>query len=127
MNSSETVPRRKETPISAQLQKKVYRLQAQIAKVLANPLRLEILHCLEEGELPFGVLLDRVKVSKANLSQHLAIMRAAGIVIDRREGNTTYYRLVHADILKACRCLAEALRRRLSSEAEVALWRPRAS
>jgi DNA-binding transcriptional ArsR family regulator len=103
------------------LDKKVFRLQAQIAKALAHPLRLEILNRLSNGEVPFGKVHAHLKVSKPNLSQHLAIMRRAGIVIDRREGNTTYYRLAYPEILNACRCLAEVLHRHLSSEAKLAM------
>jgi putative ABC transport system permease protein len=65
----------------------LFRLQAEIAKALAHPLRLEILHCLGDGELAFGSLQHQLRVSKSNLSQHLAIMRGAGIVvIDRSAG-----------------------------------------
>jgi ArsR family transcriptional regulator len=106
--------------VAVQLDKNVYRLQAQIAKALAHPLRLEILHCLGDSELAFGRLQHQVKVSKSNLSQHLAIMRGAGIVIDRREGNVTFYRLVDHEILQACRCLAGVLRRHLSRGARLA-------
>jgi ArsR family transcriptional regulator len=106
--------------------KGLFRLQAEIAKALAHPLRLEILTCLREGELPFGELQAQVKVSKPNLSQHLAVMRRAGIVIDRRVGNTTCYRLAYPGILKACRCLAETLHSHLSRGARLAVaTRPR--
>jgi len=100
--------------------KGLFRLQAEIAKALAHPLRLEILTCLHARELPFGKLQAQVGVSKPNLSQHLAIMRRAGIVIDRRIGKTTYYRLVDHEILQACRCLAGVLRRHLSRGARMA-------
>jgi DNA-binding transcriptional ArsR family regulator len=103
------------------LDKRIYRLQAQIAKALAHPLRLEILNCLGDGEVLFGKLQGEVNVSKANLSQHLAIMRRAGIVIDRREGNTTVYRLAYPEIRNTCRCLAEVLHRHLSSGAKLAM------
>ena len=104
----------------ASLDRKVYRLQAEIAQALAHPLRLEILKRLEKGEVPFGKIQAQVNVSKANLSQHLAIMRRAGILIDRREGNTTYYRLAYPEILRACRCLAEVLHQHLSTGAKLA-------
>ncbi len=105
--------------VAVQLDKRVYRLQAQIAKALAHPLRLEIVHCLGDGELPFGVLRQHVKASKANLSQHLAIMRGVGLVIDRRVGNTTHYRLAYPGILKACRFLGETLHSHLSHGARL--------
>jgi len=112
--------------VTVQLDKKVYRLQAQIAKALAHPLRLEIVHCMGNGELPFRVLQRQVKVAKANLSQHLAIMRGAGIVVDRRVGNTTHYRLAYPGILKACQSLAETLHSHLSEGARLAVAaRPR--
>jgi len=112
--------------MSVQLDKRLYRLQAEIAKALAHPLRLEILNSLGASELPFGVLQAQLKASKPNLSQHLAIMRRAGLVIDRRVGNSTYYRLAYPGILKACRSLAETLHSHLSRGAQlVVTTRPR--
>ena len=106
--------------VTGPFNRKLYRLQAQIAKALAHPLRLEILDRLGEGEVSFGALQEQLRVLKPNLSQHLGIMRGAGIVIDRRAGSTTYYRLAYPEILDACRSLAETVHSHLSGGARLA-------
>jgi ArsR family transcriptional regulator len=49
-----------------------------------------------------GEMLKIMKVPKANLSQHLSILRQKGIVLTRREGTNIYYRLAHPKITEAC-------------------------
>lgn len=62
--------------------------------ILANRRRLVILYNLViEGELPVGELVRRLNIAQSALSQHLALMRAAGIVSTRRDGTTIYYSL----------------------------------
>ena len=64
----------------------LYRMQAEIAKTLGHPLRLRILNLIGGREVAYGALLDDLGVSRANLSQHLAILRKAGIVSVPRLG-----------------------------------------
>jgi ArsR family transcriptional regulator, virulence genes transcriptional regulator len=71
---------------------------------LANEHRLAILCELVEGERPVGKLVDAVGLTQSALSQHLAKLRAAGIVATRRDAQTIYYRLASeaaANIMKA--------------------------
>ncbi len=60
---------------------------------LANEHRLAILCQLVEGERSVGKLVDAVGLTQSALSQHLAKLRAAGIVATRRDAQTIYYRL----------------------------------
>ncbi|MEW6167648.1 MAG: metalloregulator ArsR/SmtB family transcription factor [Pseudomonadota bacterium] len=64
---------------------------AALLKSLANPHRLAILCVLGEGELSVGALNERVPLSQSALSQHLAVLRAEGLVSTRRESQTIYY------------------------------------
>ena len=77
-------------PRSADLE--LYRMQAEIAKVLASAIRLRVLDVIGNRELAFGALVDDLGVTKANLSQHLAVLRRAGVAAVRREGQHVYYR-----------------------------------
>ncbi|MCP5410614.1 MAG: winged helix-turn-helix transcriptional regulator [Alphaproteobacteria bacterium] len=62
--------------------------------LLANDRRLMILCELKQaGEMPVGALADAVGLSQSALSQHLARLRADGLVETRREGQTIHYRL----------------------------------
>ena len=58
---------------------------------MGNPKRLLIMNHLVAGELSVGVLAKKVKLSQSSLSQHLAKLRAFGLVDTRREGQTIYY------------------------------------
>jgi ArsR family transcriptional regulator len=81
---------------------KIFELQADICLALANPKRLQILSLLKNGEMSVGEMVRTMKVPKANLSQHLSILRQKGIVLARREGTNIYYRIGHPKITEAC-------------------------
>lgn len=66
---------------------------ARLLKALANPNRLLILCTLSEGELSVGELNRKVDLSQSALSQHLAVLRADGLVATRREAQTIHYSL----------------------------------
>lgn len=95
----------------------LYRMQAEIAKVLAHPVRLRILNRIGAGEVANGALLDDLGVSKTNLSQHLAILRRAGIVSVRREGPHVHYRLTLPEIKELCSAMRDILAKHLTQNA----------
>lgn len=66
---------------------------ARLLTALANERRLAILCALTEGERSVGQLVEAVGLTQSALSQHLAKLRAAGIVATRRDAQTIYYRL----------------------------------
>jgi DNA-binding transcriptional ArsR family regulator len=66
-----------------------------------------------------GRLADRLAVAQPNVSQHLALMRAAGVVVAERDGREIRYRLADPDIIAACRLMRAALQRRLTRLAEL--------
>ncbi|HKF50504.1 MAG TPA: metalloregulator ArsR/SmtB family transcription factor [Terracidiphilus sp.] len=65
--------------------------KAGIFQALAHPTRIAILDLLREGELPVRGFADRLKLEQANLSQHLAILRAKQLVSTRKAGNQVFY------------------------------------
>jgi DNA-binding transcriptional ArsR family regulator len=81
------------------------RRSAVVAKALGDPKRLCVLESLADGEASVGELATRVSCQVPNMSQHLSVLRSAGLVTTRREGNTVYYRLVDPKILEACQLL----------------------
>jgi len=64
-------------------------------RVLAHPQRLRICELLGRGRFSVGQLAERLGTSQNAVSQHLAIMRAHGIVAPRRDGRSVYYRIIH--------------------------------
>lgn len=89
--------------------KTLFHLHAEICKTLSNAKRLEMLNILRDGEMSFGEVVNKMKISKANVSQHLAIMRKAGILDTRREGVIIYYRIPNSKVIKACDLMREVL------------------
>ncbi|NKE70149.1 ArsR/SmtB family transcription factor [Candidatus Manganitrophus noduliformans] len=91
------------------LEDQVYRLHADICQTLANSKRLKIINILREKEVSAAEILSILQVPKANLSQHMTVLRQKGIVVARREGNTVCYRLARPKILKAFDLMREVL------------------
>ncbi len=69
------------------------RFKAEVFQALAHPTRIHIAECLQDAELSVGVLLERVGIEPANLSQHLAVLRAKGLVVNRKVGTQVFYAL----------------------------------
>ncbi len=81
---------------------------AQLLKLLGNEKRLLILCFLaDRGEMPVGEIVDAVKLSQSALSQHLAKLRADGLVAFRRNSQTLYYRVGDQRALRVLRVLKE--------------------
>lgn len=91
------------------MDKRIFQLHAQLCATMANPIRLEIIDLLRDGERSVGELAAGAETSQANMSQHLNVMRQRGIVDTRREGVTIYYRLTNPKMLKAFDILREIL------------------
>lgn len=71
---------------------------AGLLRALSNEARLLVLCRLGQGEMPVGALIDAVGLSQSALSQHLAKLRADGLVATRREGQTIFYRIADARV-----------------------------
>jgi len=89
-------------------------LQAEVLKTLANPRRLEIIHRLAQGPCEVGRLAEEIGASQPNISQHLSVLRAAGIVDAERDGREVRYRLTDPDVVVACSIMRGVLQRRLT-------------
>jgi len=96
--------------------KQVFNLQAEICKTLANPKRLEIIYALKEGELAAGELVKRLGIPKANVSQHLAILRQRRVVVSRRDGVNIYYSIANPKIVQACALMREMLMEQIKED-----------
>ena len=87
-----------------------YERTAVIGRAMADPKRLCVLESLADGELSVSDLSARVRCQVPNMSQHLAVLRSAGLVATRREGTTVYYRLTDPRILEAYQLLQSIAR-----------------
>ena len=89
--------------------KSLYEMQAEICKTLTNPKRIEILNTLKNEEKTVTELVNALGASKANVSQHLAVMRHKGILTTRRDGVNIYYRVANPKVIDACALMKEVL------------------
>jgi len=71
---------------------------AEVGRALANPHRLEILDLLSQGERTVEDLAREVGTTISNISQHLHVLRGAGLVISRKEGQFVHYQLTGEDV-----------------------------
>lgn len=86
-----------------------YRLRAQVVKAMAHPSRLIMLDALADGEKCVCELQKLVGSDISTVSKHLSLMKAAGIVTDRKEGLNVYYRLKVPCILRFFDCVEAVL------------------
>jgi DNA-binding transcriptional ArsR family regulator len=91
----------------------VFRQQARVLKALANESRLKIVDRLSRGECSVGELTDLIGSDHTTVSKHLALLRAHGIVLDRREGNIVYYTLLTPCVTNFFACAAQVLKERV--------------
>jgi ArsR family transcriptional regulator len=95
-------------------------LQAEVCRTLSHPARIAIVHLLADGPREVGRLARDLDISQPNASQHLAVMRNAGLVDAEREGREVHYRLSDPQIVEACRLMAAVLRRHYQRRAALA-------
>jgi len=72
---------------------KLFSIQEEMFKILANQKRLEIIQLLGGRELSVSQMVEMLGLPQSNLSQHLAVLRQTKVVSSRRDGQTIYYQL----------------------------------
>jgi rhodanese-related sulfurtransferase/DNA-binding transcriptional ArsR family regulator len=97
----------------------LYAQFAEVAKALSNGHRLEILELLAQGERSVEALAERAGLSIANASQHLRLMRQAGLLASRRDGKHILYRLSDPAVLDLVAALHRVAERNLADVREV--------
>jgi ArsR family transcriptional regulator len=86
----------------------LYQLKADFFKTLGHPARIRVLELLSVREHAVAELLPEVGIEAAHLSQQLAVLRRAGLVLTRKEGSTVYYSLTSphiAELLAVARAI----------------------
>jgi len=99
--------------------KTLFELQSEVCKTLASAKRLEIINALKEGEKTVGELVNILGVPKANVSQHLAVMRHKGILKSRREGVNIYYCIANPKVIQACMLMREVLTEQMKEKSRL--------
>lgn len=87
----------------------MFDLHSELLKALAHPRRLEIVQLLRDQELCVSDIYEMLDLPQANISQHLMILRDAGVVTTIRDGKQVIYKLAHPKIIQASDLLREVL------------------
>ena len=91
--------------------------KAQVFQALAHPTRVAVVEALRDGEMSAGALQAHLQVEQANLSQHLAVLRARQIVVSRKAGNQVYYTLRDPVLIQVLDLLKQYFNAHLSETA----------
>jgi ArsR family transcriptional regulator len=83
---------------------------AAVARALSDPKRLCVLETLASGERSVSELSRDVGCQVPNMSQHLGVLRSAGLVSTRREGTTVYYSLTDHKVIEAYQLIQDLSR-----------------
>ena len=83
---------------SAKLSTPLYTLKAEFFKTLGHPARIQILELLVQGERSVGELQTEVGLEGSHISQQLAVLRRAGVVEFRKQGNSVIYSMASPDM-----------------------------
>jgi len=89
---------------------------AEVLKAMADPTRLKILHCLNQGERCVSDILEVVGGSQANVSKHLSVLKRAGLVDSRRNGLNVFYHITDEGVFTICRNVCDSLELRIDRE-----------
>lgn len=94
----------------------LYEMQANICHALSHPIRLCILDLLSKEEMTSTQLLEILEIPKANLSQHISVLKEAGVLKTRKEGTFQFLSLAIPKIKDACQLVRSILLDRLNEE-----------
>ena len=95
----------------------LFKKQAEIARVIAHPLRIAILDFLKDGEQCVCDIAEYVGSERSNVSRHLSVMVNAGVLGSRKEGLNVIYKLKTPCILECFSCITTCLKQQ-AREAE---------
>ena len=98
----------------------IYEMQAEICLALAHPVRLEILDLISDGEKNSSQLLEILHIPKANLSQHLSVLKDAGLIKSRRESQFQYFQIAIPQIKDACSLVKKVLHEKMRGQERIA-------
>ena len=93
----------------------IHSAQSSLCRIFTHPARIEILEALGGGERSVSELARLTKLAQPTVSQHLAVLRHAGVVTTRRAGTTVHYAVGDARIMEACHLLRSVLLERMES------------
>ena len=105
---------------TSKMNKKIYEMRARILKAMAHPSRLMMIDAMNEGgEICVCDLVELIGSDQSTVSKHLSILRQAGLVDDRKEGQRSYYRLVRPCVMNFFQCVEQVMEENLKTQQEI--------
>ncbi|KAE8763806.1 metalloregulator ArsR/SmtB family transcription factor [Georgenia thermotolerans] len=98
--SRRPLPHRSDLPVPdrAAIATPIYEIKAELFKALGHPVRIRTLELLAEADRPVSALLTDIGIEASHLSQHLGVLRRAGVVTKSRRGNVVTYTLADPSV-----------------------------
>ena len=103
----------KPDPVPHPLPEPLIELVAQRFRVLGEPMRIKLLDRLRDGEATVNELRDALGASQQNISKHLGILHAAGMVSRTKHGNQAVYSISDPSVFELCDQVCGGVRRQL--------------
>ncbi|MFI0717552.1 ArsR/SmtB family transcription factor [Streptomyces sp. NPDC021224] len=97
----------------------LYQLKAEFFKTLGHPVRIRVLELLSEREHSVAEMLPEVGIEPSHLSQQLAVLRRANLVVTRKEGSNVHYSLTSPHVAELLRVARTILSGVLAGQAEL--------
>jgi len=85
-------------------------------RALSEPMRLRLLNLLMGGEMTVGQLVEAIGSSQANVSKHLSVLRAAGMIAMRKEGLSSFCFIADPIVNELCEMMCSRLREEMGNK-----------
>jgi DNA-binding transcriptional ArsR family regulator len=92
------------------------KMAAEVFKAMGQPIRLQIIEMLHSNEMQVGRIADQLGTDASNVSKHLSLLRKQGLVVDRKEGPSIFYRGTIPHLMGFMWCVEKSVRQRLDAK-----------
>jgi len=113
-------PSRKRSAASSDELAPVFDAVAEYFGLLAEPTRLAILHTICNDERTVSAIVEATGATQTNVSRHLGLLHAAGVVSRRRDGSSVHYRVADAVFVEICRSACVRIAARIDARSPLA-------
>jgi DNA-binding transcriptional ArsR family regulator len=100
--------------------KEIFEIHASYCRLLANPIRLTILACLDVREMSVGELAELIESPMSSASRHLSALKSHHLIASRKEGTKVFYRPYDPKIAEACTLIRTVLIDGMKKRGEIA-------
>jgi DNA-binding transcriptional ArsR family regulator len=113
-------PSRKRSAASSDELAPVFDAVAEYFGLLAEPTRLAILHTICNDERTVSAIVEATGATQTNVSRHLGLLHAAGVVSRRRDGSSVHYRVADPVFVEICRSACVRIAARIDAQSPLA-------